>query len=113
MNNDENRIEGIGLIKNQTANEVYRSTPNLKFKLFSERNYNRYIYIGNEIYATREELERNHTPDAVTINEYLDTHTRTPLELIEKFLFKGATHMKRGSGITRIKTELLDKKISR
>jgi hypothetical protein len=131
MNNDENRIMGIGQIQNQTANEVYRtptavvpyaanatSPPSLPFKkIFSDRNYTRYIYIGNSHYATREELERNHTPDTQYINEHLSNiitntvpqtshlpqHPPTPLSIIEsleRLLFKGPGHMKRGSGIT-------------
>ena len=154
MNNDENKIEGIGEIINQTASEVYKpvaggrnphqsnevpavggrippADPPPFRKIFSDRNYTRYIYIGNTHYATREELERNNTPDAQYINahlaniitlpqtpppsnstvgEYLrqehpdpDPHPPsrgggTPLE---RLLFKGARHMKRGSGITR------------
>ena len=109
-------------------------------KIFSDRNYTRYIYIGNTRYATREELERNHTEDARYINEQLaniitlpqtpppppskstegqylrrnnpdphpDPHPPswgggtpggTPLE---RLLFKGPKHVKRGSGITRV-----------
>ena len=170
MNNDENKIMGIGEIINQTASEVYRrpqavvplppasgnvlnpdkkpavnkaelapslgapptllpptnraelapslgATPVLKYKIFSDRNYERYIYIGNTRYATREELERNHTPDAQYINEQLANanrkmpqtsqqlqHPPTPLSMIETteiLLFKGPRHMKRGSGITQ------------
>jgi hypothetical protein len=152
MNNDENKIMGIGEIINQTASEVYRrpqavvplppasgsvlnpdkkpavnkaelapslgAPPVLKYKIFSDRNYSRYIYIGNTRYATREELERNHTPDAQYINEQLANantkmpqtsqqlqHPPTPLSMIEtteRLLFKGPRHMKRGSGITKI-----------
>ena len=158
MNNDENRIIGIGEIKNQTANETYRSpsgtvlnpdknhavfkTPSLgggtpaqpieqpiappslgggtpggtpggppaavKFNLFSDRNYSRYIYIGNTHYATREELIRNHTPDAQYINEQLvnqlpqTPHTESVIKYLEQILFKGSRHMKRGTGITKI-----------
>lgn len=157
MNNDENKIMGIGEIINQTASEVYRrplavvpltpasgsvlnqdkkhavnkaelaslgdgtpgGTPTRKisYKIFSDRNYSRYIYIGNTRYATREELERNHTPDAQYINEQLANantkmpqtsqklqHPPTPLSMIEtteRLLFKGPRHMKRGSGITQ------------
>ena len=85
------------------------------YKLFSDRNYARYIYIGNEYYATKEELERNHTPDAQYINEQLTilimkeaspsppTHpTITLFQSLERLLFKGARHMKRGTGITLI-----------
>ena len=195
MNNDENRIIGIGEIKNQTASEVYRnpsavvslspsavvplatahSTPTsgtvlnpdkndaantptsgtvlnpdkndaanrlpsqgggtpttnraelpsqgggtpLKYKIFSDRNYSRYIYIGNTYYATRDELIRNHTTDAQYINEQLinqlpspqtphhqepNQHTESVIKYLEQILFKGPKHMKRGSGITRIPT---------
>jgi hypothetical protein len=90
----------------------------VKFNIFSDRNYTRYIYIGNSHYATREELERNHTPDAQYINEQLANatantkmpqtshqhqHPPTPLSMIEnteRLLFKGPRHMKRGLGIT-------------
>jgi hypothetical protein len=200
MNNDENRIMGIGEIINQTASEVYRSpsavvpltdntaplpptsghvmnqddntaplpptsghvmnqddntaplpptsgpaynpahnatsllpinraelpsrgggTPSgtrLPFrKIFSDRNYTRYIYIGNSHYATREELDRNHTQSAQYINEHLANtitmpqtphpvqHPPTPItmiEYLERLLFKGHRHMKRGSGITGV-----------
>ena len=145
MNNDENKIMGIGEIQNQTASEVYRSPSGVvsnpahnrtKFaplgcgtplpplgggpppfhKIFSDRNYTRYIYIGNTRYASREELERNLTADAQYINEHLAniiTLPETPhppeeptttilLQSLERMLFKGARHMKRGSGITGV-----------
>ena len=119
MNNDENRIMGIGEIRNQTASEVYRSKHQssvaatvLKYNIFSDRNYTRYIYIGNSHYATREELDRNHTQSAQYINEHIAntiTMPQTPhhpeetiLQYLERLLFKGARHMKRGSGITGV-----------
>ena len=127
MNNDENKIMGIGEIMNETASEPYKPVAGGRIppfrKIFSDRNYTRYIYIGNTRYASREELERNHTPDAQYINEQLKSampHTPPPSNhpnpdpnpnpdppswgggtLIERLLFKGARHMKRGSGITR------------
>ena len=125
------QIKGIGVIQNQTASEVYRTPPpsitpppvtsvpvppppvpalpsRIVFNhLFSDRNYTRYIYIGNEYYATKEELERNHTADAQYINEQLATliiqpapPQQTIIQSLERLLFKGAKHMKRGSGIT-------------
>jgi hypothetical protein len=134
MNNDENRMMGIGQIENKTASEVYRSPsrvvafanahstphsgtasnpaqnpPPFK-KIFSDRNYTRYIYIGNSHYATREELERNYTPDAQYINKQLANilpQTPHPIESLERLLFKGAGHMKRGSGITRCSVDTL------
>jgi hypothetical protein len=137
MNNDENKIMGIGEIQNQTANEVYRipsgtvSKPSHNSstqtneepavggrnprrippfqKIFSDRNYTRYIYIGNTYYASREELERNHTEDAQYINNQLklampQTPQETRIQSLERILFKGKGHMKRGSGISKINT---------
>ena len=119
MNNDENKIMGIGEIINQTANEVYRSNNNkpqttaaarVKFNIFSDRNYTRYIYIGNTYYASREELERNQTEDAQYINKQLksampQTTQEIQIQSIERLLFKGKGHMKRGSGISKINTQ--------
>ena len=111
MNNDENKIEGIGEIINQTAIEAYKpvagGAPPPPFrKIFSDRNYTRYIYIGNTRYASREELERNNTEDAQYINKQLEgllpqQQQTSPIPLLELLLFKGARHLKRGSGITR------------
>ena len=128
MNNDENKIMGIGEIQNRTASEVYRSpqppgpatsgisisapfttTPPPPFrKIFSDRNYTRYLYIGNTYYATREELERNNTADAQYINKKLIQQIQpisielTLLQSLERLLFKGSKHMKRGSGISSL-----------
>jgi hypothetical protein len=118
MNNDENKIQGIGIIHNETASEVYRShsiknASQIKYSnIFSDRNYTRYLYIGNSYYATREELIRNHTNDAEYINALLEA-AATPqttqqlqqediIQSLERLLFKGARHMKRGSGISLV-----------
>jgi hypothetical protein len=93
-----------------------RTPPRIKYSnIFSDRNYTRYMYIGNTHYATREELERNHTEDAQYINEHLKQimpqtpqphhdhdHDETIIQRLERILFKGPRHMKRGSGITKI-----------
>jgi hypothetical protein len=94
--------------------------PPIKYrKIFSDRNYTRYIYIGNEYYATREELERNHTADAKYITKQLTNTIKMPqtpqqsttttaiIEHIERLLFKGQGHMKRGSGISRLQPKHL------
>jgi hypothetical protein len=126
MHNDLNKIMGIGIIENRTANEVYRSTPApnishaapvlplpqqpIKYKIFTERNYNRYIYIGNEFYLSREEIERHTQPQDA---QPQDAHIQYPplLETIiglEAKLFKGSRHCKRGSGITKIPNWIIE-----
>ena len=39
MNNSENRLEGIGIIKNRLCKENRK-----KYKIYSDNNYNRFIY---------------------------------------------------------------------
>ena len=78
MNNDENRIEGIGLVRNYI---------NLDYKTClytSDRNYNRYIY-NSEYRKDRK-----------------DIGSLKMLEILEIILFKGSGHYKRGQGITTI-----------
>ena len=77
MNNDTNKIMGIGIINN----EIYKPT-----KMYKINNLNRYTYKGN----TR--ISR-HT---------LKKKSITSLELFEKILFYGKTHSKRLQGITKI-----------
>ena len=84
MNNSTNMIEGIGLIKNKAETERY-------FKVHTDGNTNRYIYIGN-YFIDRKTIE-NYSSELVNI-----------LEII---LFKGKTHSKRGSGLTTIPEKVL------
>jgi len=84
MNNSTNMIEGVGLIKNKAETERY-------FKVHTDGNTNRYIYIGN--YFIDRKTIKNYTSELVDI-----------LELI---LFKGKTHSKRGSGLTIIPEKVL------
>jgi hypothetical protein len=86
MNNEENRIEGIGVIKNQIFHEK-------RYKIYSESDYNRIIYRG-KYWLSREEL--------LTMDPEL-------VEIFDKILFKGKSHLKRQSGITVV-TEKLTKK---
>ena len=77
MNNDQNKIMGIGLIRNYI-------NPKYKICIYkSDTNYNRYIY--NSAYRK----------DRKEINEKF-------LEALELILFKGYGHYKRGQGITMI-----------
>jgi len=77
MNNDRNRIEGIGLIHNHIRHDI-------KVRIYSDCNYNRYIYRSNH------RLDRKQIKNAPII------------EFFEKVLFKGKGHLKRGQGITLI-----------
>lgn len=79
MNNSENIIMGIGLIKNQ----LYKKK---KLSIYSDKNYNRFTYIG-KYRVSRDELLR----------EELKV-----IEILELAVFKGYTHLKRGQGITQL-----------
>ena len=83
MNNSTNKIEGIGLIKNNPEKRYY--------KVHNDGNYNRYIYIGN--YHIDRETINNYNPELVYV--------------LEQILFKGYTHSKRGAGMTCIPEKVL------
>ena len=87
MNNETNRIEGIGYIR------VYPSFSERK-NVYENKNYNRYVYSGR--YRLDREILVRHNEDLVTT--------------IETLLFKGKTHMKRGSGLTSMPKKLLKDK---
>lgn len=84
MNNSTNEILGIGLIKNKLVTD--RS-----YKVYEDTNLNRYVYIG-EHHISREILN-GYDPILVSI--------------LDKILFKGYTHSKRGSGLTKIPEKVL------
>jgi hypothetical protein len=84
MNNDKNRIEGIGSMTNRPK------TPH-SCDFYSNKNFNRYVYIGN-IHFCREELMKE--------NKKL-------VDCLDNILFKGKTHMKRGCGLTTMAPRLL------
>ena len=81
MNNSKNIIEGFGLIKNKLARQ------DRKYKIYSENNYNRYIY--KSIYR-------------IDKNEIIDNYIKQKIEELEKLLFKSKYHCKRGHGIQKI-----------
>jgi hypothetical protein len=83
MNNSINKIEGIGLIRNKPSDKYYH--------MYSEENYNRYLYLG-KYYVSRQQIVE-YNPQIV--------------EIFDTILFKGKTHLKRGSGFTRISDKLL------
>lgn len=83
MNNDENRIMGIGLILNKPQFN--------KHKIYSDFNYNRYSYIG-KYRISREEMNEE--------EEFI-------MQIFDKLCFQGKYHMKRGHGLTAFPMKIL------
>ena len=84
MNNSKNEILGIGLIKNKLVTDKV-------YKVQEDCNCNRYIYIG-EYHISR---------------DILDDYNPLLVYVLEEILFKGYTHSKRGSGLTKIPEKVL------
>jgi len=85
MNNDLNRIEGIGLVRNITRSDKY-------YSIYKGGNYNRFTFKG-DYRIDRLELIKNNS-NLVNILDYI--------------LFKEKTHLKRGSGFTSVPEKLLN-----
>jgi hypothetical protein len=83
MNNEQNKIEGIGLIKNLL---VYDK----RYKIYDNDEYNRYIYKG-KYWLSRNQINN--------VNEKI-------IEIFENILFKGKSHLKCRIGITIITEKL-------
>lgn len=84
MNNETNKIEGIGIIRNRLSDN--------KYKLYSNTDYNRYVYVG-EYWMSRQQILNSDDPELV--------------EIFDLILFKGKSHMKRQAGISVITKKLL------
>ena len=82
MNNSMDIIEGIGIIKNNLFQK--------KYNIYSDHKYNRYIY------------KSNYRLDKKNFNE----STKNIIINLEKILFRGKTHLKRGHGINIISDTL-------
>jgi hypothetical protein len=83
MNNETNKIEGIGLIKNVLVHDK-------RHKIYDNNEYNRYIYRG-KYWLSREQINK-FDPDI--------------LEIFDTVLFKGKSHLKCRIGITIITEKL-------
>jgi hypothetical protein len=83
MNNDENHIEGIGLIRNTQVLDK-------RHNIYENADYNRFIYRG-DYWLSREKLEAF---DAELV------------EICDLVLFKGKSHLKRQSGISVLTKQL-------
>jgi len=84
MNISTNKIIGIGFIRNKLVTDKV-------YKVQADSNCNRYIYIG-DYHISRDKIDE--------YNPFL-------VYVLEEILFKGYTHSKRGSGLTRIPEKVL------
>jgi hypothetical protein len=85
MNNDENKIMGIGIVKNKAFYQ--------KYKVYEIDKYNNYVYVGKEridiTEMTKEEL--------------------IIIKVFENLCFKGYNHLKRLKGIKIFSKGILEK----
>ena len=83
MNNETNKIEGIGLIKNLLVSDK-------RHKIYENNDYNRYIYRG-KYWLNRNQIEN---------------FDKEIIEILDNILFKGKSHLKYRTGITIITEKL-------
>lgn len=82
MNNDTNRILGIGLIYNRTVHKTW---------IYEQGNYNRNTYIG------KRRIDRT---------EMTESEEKI-MQILDQYCFKGNGHLKRGQGITSFPVKYL------
>ena len=83
MNNETNKIMGIGMIRNHPTYNKYR--------VYDNGNYNRYAYLG------RNRIDR----------EEMSSEEETIMRVFDILCFKGNNHMKRGNGLKLFPLEML------
>jgi hypothetical protein len=83
MNNETNKIEGIGLIRNLLVSDK-------RHKIYENSEYNRFIYRGKHWIARHQ----------------LDNSDLEIGQILDNILFKGKSHLKFRSGITVITDKL-------
>lgn len=89
MNNDKNKIMGIGMVKNHPRVQMYG--------VYENYNYNRYNFVGK------------HRIDREDMTEEEDEIMR----VFDTLCFKGNKHMKRGQGLKMFSAEMLYKMLVR
>lgn len=85
MNNDENRIIGIGMVRNHPIMNKYR--------VYKNENYNRFVFVG------KNRIDRNEMSEKEEVI----------MKILDIFCFKGSNHMKRGHGLQMFPIETLYK----
>jgi hypothetical protein len=83
MNNDTNKIMGIGMVRNKSLSR--------RIQVYKDGNYNRYVYTG-KLRISREEM---------------NTEEETIMKVFDQLCFKGNRHMKRGQGLKSFPIEML------
>lgn len=86
MNNDRNRLMGIGLIRNHPVGGG-------RHRIYHCGNYNRYVYVGTHRIA----------------REDMDEYEENVMKALDMLCFRGYKHMKRGNGINCFPDEILYK----
>jgi hypothetical protein len=83
MNNDTNKILGIGMIRNH---------PHInKYAVYENMNYNRYVYIG------KNRIDRGDMTDK----------EEEIMKFFDIICFTGNKHMKRGNGLKQFPTDII------
>jgi len=85
MNNDTNKILGIGMVRNKPISG--------KYFIYENGNYNRYIFVG------KHRIDRSEFQD----NEMVI------IKALDIICFKGNYHMKRGYGLKSFPNVILEK----
>ena len=89
MNNDINKIMGIGKIKNK----IQVGMSSRKCKIYNDRFYCKFIYAGKKRVDRFELSERENII----------------IQILDILVFKSKCHIKRGHGITRMTPTMLNK----
>ena len=92
MNNDINKIMGIGIIRNTLWNSK-------KLRIYQDHCYNRYCYEGCVRIDRRDLLDKTVIINGVTIGL---------LRLLEVLCFMGSTHSKRNRGISLLPQQVIN-----
>jgi hypothetical protein len=85
MNNETNRIDGIGMVRNQAFPK--------RHGVYENDTYNMYSYVG-KLHIDRDDM---------------DDEEYQFMEIFDILCFKGCRHQKRCQGITRFPIDLLEK----
>lgn len=83
MNNDLNKIIGVGMVRNKPVSNKHR--------VYDNGNYNRYVYIGNNRIGRDEMSEEE----------------ELIMQVFDILCFTGNKHMKRGQGLKSFPIEML------